>query len=710
MRVGRRPSGHWLLFAFCLVALVGMLLVQGISAHRVGASATGPTSGEGATPLAGLGPLLTAGPHGLAPLGGSPGRRIALTFDDGPSARWTPQIERVLERYRVPATFFVVGTQAAHYPDVLRSLYRNGFEIGDHTFTHADPATLSPWQANLQLGLTQSVVAGITGMRPRLFRPPYSSTTAAVTSRQARTYARLARDGYVISLTNYDGEDWQRPGVESIVRNAMPPAGRGGVVLLHDGGGNRGQTVAALDRLIPALERRGYRLVPLSDLAGLPRSAVELSSTAWERLRSGLLVGGLRTASAVTRALTVVVLLVGLLTAVRMLALLGLARRHTRHTRRAAVERGPFAPPVSILVPAHNEEVDIERSVRSLAGSDYPEFEVIVVDDGSEDSTVEIVEGLGLARVRLIVQPNAGKAAALNRGLEAARHDIVVSVDADTVFEPGTVRRLVLPLSDASVGAVSGNTKVANRRGLLGRWQHIEYVMGFNLDRRMYEVLDCMPTVPGAIGAFRAAALAEVGNFSGDTLAEDTDVTIALGRAGWRVVYAEDALAYTEAPDSLRGLWRQRYRWAYGTLQAVWKHRGAVRRADQARIGRRALPYLALFQIVLPFAAPLIDLFALYGLLFLDPLPIVGYWVAFNAFQLVLALYAFRLDRESPRPLWALPAQQLVYRQIMYLVVFQSVVSALRGIRLGWQHIARSGELELPEGRPGEVAAQESPR
>ncbi len=687
-----------------------MLLVQGISAHRVGASSTGPTTATGAAPLTGLGPLLSTGPRGLGSLGGSPGRRVALTFDDGPSARWTPQILRVLERFRVPATFFVVGTQAAHYPGVLRSAYRHGFEIGDHTYTHADLAHLPPWQADLQIGLTQSVVAGITGVRPRLFRPPYSSTVGAVTSGEAKVYARLAREGYVVSLTNYDGEDWQRPGVGAIVRNAMPRRERGGVVLLHDGGGDRRQTVAALGRLIPALERRGYRLVSLSDLAGLPRSAVELSSTGWQRLRSGVLVSGLRTASVVTRALTVVVLLVGLLTALRMLALLGLARRHTRHTRRSAGDRAPFAPPVSIVVPAYNEEIDIERSVRSLAQSDYSDLEVIVVDDGSEDRTAEIVKGLGLERVRLVVQPNAGKAAALNRGVAAARHELVVTVDADTVFERQTVRRLVQPLHDERVGAVSGNTKVSNRRRLLGRWQHIEYVMGFNLDRRMYEVLDCMPTVPGAIGAFRRAALAEVGGFSGDTLAEDTDVTLALGRARWRVVYAEDALAYTEAPATLRGLWRQRYRWAYGTLQSVWKHRGAVRHPDEARIGRRALPYLALFQIVLPFAAPLIDLFALYGLLFLDPLPVIVYWLAFNAFQLVLALYAFRLDRESPRSLWALPAQQLVYRQVMYLVVFQSVVSALRGVPLGWQHIARSGELGLPEGRPEAAPAADLAR
>src|SRR5207249_10299578 len=217
-----------------------------------------------------------------------------------------------------------------------------------------------------------------------------------------------------------------------------------------------------------------------------------------------------------------------------------------------------------------------------------------------------------------------------------ARHDLLVLVDADTVFEPETLDRLVQPFRDPGVGAVSGNTKVGNRRGLLGRWQHIEYVMGFNLDRRLYDVLQCMPTVPGAIGAFRRQALDDVGGVSAATLAEDTDLTIAIGRAGWRVVYAEDARAWTEAPSKLGQLWRQRYRWSYGTLQAVWKHKAALWRRGEERVGRRGLPYAVLFQSALPLFAPLVDVFAIYGLVFLDPFLILGFWVRFTSLQVPL--------------------------------------------------------------------------
>jgi cellulose synthase/poly-beta-1,6-N-acetylglucosamine synthase-like glycosyltransferase len=323
--------------------------------------------------------------------------------------------------------------------------------------------------------------------------------------------------------------------------------------------------------------------------------------------------------------------------------------------------------------------------------------EVVVVDDGSTDGTADIVEGLGLPGVTVVRQENGGKPAALNHGVRVARHDLVVLVDGDTRFEAETVGRLVQPFADPRVGAVSGNAKVGNRRGMLGRWQHIEYVMGFNLDRRLYDVLQCMPTVPGAVGAFRKETLDAVGGVSDDTLAEDTDLTAAVVRAGWRVVYVQEARAWTEAPATWGQLWKQRYRWCYGTLQAMWKHRRAVvERGASGRFGRRGLLAMALFQVLLPLAAPAMDAYLLYGLLFLDVRTTVLLWGAFVAAQLLTAAYAFRLDGESLRPLWALPVQQLVYRQLMYLVVVQSVFTALYGVRLPWVKLRRTGEVHLP--------------
>jgi cellulose synthase/poly-beta-1,6-N-acetylglucosamine synthase-like glycosyltransferase len=357
--------------------------------------------------------------------------------------------------------------------------------------------------------------------------------------------------------------------------------------------------------------------------------------------------------------------------------------------------------PVSIVVPAYNEREGIAAAVWSLATSNHPGTEVVVVDDGSTDGTGDIVRGLRLPNVRLVQQPNRGKASALNAGVAAASHDLIVMVDGDTIFEPDSVGRLVQPFGDPRVGAVAGNVKVGNRRGMVARWQHIEYVIGFNLDRRLYDLLQCMATVPGAIGAFRRRALADVGGVSDDSLAEDTDLTIALARAGWRVVYEESARAWTEAPATLRQLWTQRYRWSYGTMQAMWKHRAAfVERGPSGRFGRLGLPFLALFQVVLPLLAPLIDVLAVYGLFFYDATQTAAAWLGMLLLQLLTAVVAFRLDRESLRPLWVLPLQQLVYRQLMYLVIIRSAMTAIAGLRLRWQKLRRTGVVAAAAAPP----------
>ncbi|MEA2298416.1 MAG: hypothetical protein QOF77_1352 [Solirubrobacteraceae bacterium] len=692
------PLGRRLLLALVLGMLVLLLLVEGFTTKTVGASST-PVGSGGVAALRGLPPILRAGGGGLVAAEQAPGRRIALTFDDGPGTA-TPAIARILRREGVPATFFLVGSQVVRHQPVVRDLYRDGFELGNHTFTHVDPAVLPGWERHLQISLTESAISGITGVRPRLVRPPYSATTVAVTPRQEAAWASIARHGYDIVLADYDTEDWRRPGVSSIVAHVidkLPPSGQGGIVLMHDGGGVRTQTVAALPVLIAALRARGFGFVRVSDLAGLPLAAAEVPATAAQRLRGRAFDVVLAVAGAVTRVLTLLVAAITVLVALRMGLGLLLARIHVARMRRLPGDLD-HAPGVSILVPAYNEELGIERTVRSLAASTYAgTIELIVIDDGSTDATAALVAGLGLPGVRLLRQANAGKAAALNRGLAASGQPIVVTVDGDTIFEPDTLAHLVQRFREPDVGAISGNTKVGNRRGLIGHWQHIEYVMGFNLDRRMYEVLGATPTVPGAIGAFRRSALADIGGISGATLAEDTDITLDIGRVGWSVVYAGDARAWTEAPSTLRGLYRQRQRWAYGTFQSIWKHRDALWRREEGRIGSRAIPYLLLFQVLLPLAAPLIDLFAVYSIVFLDPWPIIGFWLAFNAFQMVLAWSAFGFDGESRRPLWALPVQQFVHRQLMYLVVLDAVVSALMGSRLGWHRVERTGDAEVAD-------------
>lgn len=672
-----------------LITLVLLLTVEGYRSHEIGRAGTRTADGSSAASV--QGPVVA--PDSSATTGfeslRTPARTVVLTFDDGPDPKWTPAVLDVLHRHGVPGTFFVVGSRAYEHPELLRRESAQGNEIGLHTFTHQDLSTLSPWRRRLETDLAQQAIVNATGSTSRLIRPPYSSTPAAVDSRGATTLGWLAGRGYVTVLSDVDSRDWERPGVPAVLEASLPRPGSGAVVLMHDGGGNRAQTIAALDELIPRLQAQGYRFATVDDAFATSPMTQPASRAVVVRARSlGL---AMTIAHDVVLALVWSLSLLGLLSVARALWVVAYARRHVRRTRTA------FPPPtgrpsVSVVVPAYNEAAGIVAAVRSLAASDHPELEVLVVDDGSTDGTGELVDALRLPSVRVLRQANAGKPAALNTGIAAARGDILVLVDGDTVFEPDTVRRLLAHFGNSAVGAVAGNTKVANRGGLLGRWQHLEYVVGFNLDRRLYDELHCMPTVPGAIGAFRRSVLLEVGGVSEDTLAEDTDLTMAVVRAGWRVVYAEDAHAWTEAPATLGQLWKQRYRWCYGTLQAMWKHRYSVGDAAAGRrLGRIGLPYLLMFQVLLPLLAPVVDVYAVYGVAFLNPVRVLAVWLAFVVLQAGLAAYALRLDREPIRGLWVVPLQQFVYRQLMYLVVVESVVTALTGARLRWHKLHRTG-------------------
>jgi cellulose synthase/poly-beta-1,6-N-acetylglucosamine synthase-like glycosyltransferase/peptidoglycan/xylan/chitin deacetylase (PgdA/CDA1 family) len=690
---------HWIVLGTLMVLVAVALTLQGYLRHHGGITDDSAirASGTGHVPSAVLDgkPVIDARTIDMRTSG--PSRRtIALTFDDGPDPVWTPKILEVLRRHGVHATFFVVGNEVMRHPELVRAMVADGNDVGIHTLTHTDLGAVSAWQRTIELQGAQQAVIAATGRTTSLLRPPYSSTNTAVTPAGWKAITASSAEGYLTVLSTLDSEDWQRPGAVAIEANVLPYSGSGAVVLMHDGGGDRSETVAALDRLLTQWSADRYRVTTVGDAIGV-RDTMRVADLG-ERIAAGALLTAVRVSDILVSVLAWALLISGAITLVRVVLVMTTAVRHARASER---ERRRWRPavtrePVTVIIPAYNESAGIEAAVRSIAASTHP-VEIIVVDDGSTDDTAARASALALPQVRVIRQPNAGKPAALNTGLRAASHALIVMVDGDTVFEPETITRLIRPFADPAVGAVSGNTKVANRRGVLGAWQHIEYVVGFNLDRRMFDIAQCMPTVPGAIGVFRRSALQQVGGVSDDTLAEDTDLTMALARAQWRVVYQDDARAWTEAPESLGALWRQRYRWCYGTLQAMWKHRGAmVQRGRAGKLGRRGLGYLLVLQVLLPLFAPVVDLFAIYGLIFLDPLWIVALWLGFLALQMVMAAYALALDREPMRALWALPLQQFVYRQLMYLVVIQSVFTAIAGTRLRWHRMERYGSLQVP--------------
>ncbi|WP_330344738.1 glycosyltransferase [Streptomyces longwoodensis] len=706
-----------ILAALLLLALTSVMLLDGYLRAEVGGDQrvrTGASSSEVPDAVLDGGPILTFR-GGRATTVSVPDKTIALTFDDGPNPTWTPQVLAVLEKYDVPGTFFLVGSMVSRYPGTVRNLVRQGNEVGIHTFTHVDLSYQSSARVHREITQTQLALAGAAGITTTLFRAPYSSETDAIDNYSWPVYQELGEEGYTSVFVDTDSDDWKRPGVSKIVRWATPEDGEGASVLFHDAGGERSQTIAALPEYIEKMKAKGYTFTTVSGaleeqrggaraVGGTGRlQAAHRPATGVTLYEGKALVAAVAVAEWTVPALSVGLMVVGVAVMGRFAMMLVLARRHHRQRNRRRFSWGPpVTRPVSVIVPAYNEKECIANTLESLARSTHP-IEVVVVDDGSTDGTSQIARAaadrLGMRNVRIVRQENAGKPAALNNGVRSARHDIVVMMDGDTVFEPDTVRQLVQPFADPRVGAVAGNAKVGNRDTLIGAWQHIEYVMGFNLDRRMYDLLRCMPTIPGAIGAFRREAVLEAGGMSEDTLAEDTDITIALHRAGWQVVYQEHARAWTEAPGSLKQLWSQRYRWCYGTMQALWKHRKSLTdKGPSGRFGRVGMPLVVLFQVVTPVFAPLIDVFTVYSMVFVDFRAALLAWLAVLGVQLLCAAYAFRLDREKYRYLLMMPLQQLAYRQMMYLVLIHSCVTALTGGRLRWQKLKRTGEVGTPSG------------
>ena len=651
-------------------------------------------------------------------------KAIALTFDDGPDPRWTPRILDILKAKKVPATFFVIGENALTERSLLQRMLREGHEIGNHTYTHPNLATVGRTQTLFQLNATQRLFEAFTGRTLKLFRAPYFGDAEPTTADEIIPALEAQNRGYVSVGLHVDSEDWQRPGVGRIVQNVLAgvesgsPDRSANVVLLHDSGGDRSETVAALPIVIDQLRARGYHFVPVSELAGLSPAQAMPSLSPGDYLAARVDLAVFDILGFTIEALTVLFAVALTLGIGRALVLTGLALLSAR--REAGTKRPPMVPGtfVSVLIPAYNEERVIERSVRQVLASDLVELEVIVIDDGSKDRTSEIVERLfgDEPRVRLLRLENGGKARALNQGLALARSDIVVALDADTQFEPRTIARLARWLvANPKLGAVAGNAKVGNRVNLVTKWQALEYVTAQNLERRALARLAAMTVVPGAVGAWRKQAIMEVGGYPPDTLAEDQDLTIAIQRADWEVAYDQSAIAWTEAPQSFRQLARQRFRWAYGTIQCVWKHRRIMARGRPRGLAWIGIPQAILFQLIFAAISPVIDLALVISILETvtsifqhgytsvqgDLERVAFFWLLFAGIDLTAGLIAFALEKREQWSLmlWLIP-QRFGYRQVMYYVVIKAIVQALRGPRVGWTTIARSGQVQVSTGAP----------
>jgi cellulose synthase/poly-beta-1,6-N-acetylglucosamine synthase-like glycosyltransferase/peptidoglycan/xylan/chitin deacetylase (PgdA/CDA1 family)/spore germination protein YaaH len=648
-------------------------------------------------------------------------KKIVISFDDGPDPRWTPKILDILKEKGVPAAFFVIGDEANRSPDILKREYAEGHEIGNHTFTHPKFDEISKTQIKWELNLTQRLIESTIGAKSILFRPPYGIDHQPEYAEEVAQLPYPQELGYIIVGQRIDPNDWRMPDekhqipAQEIVAGVLKQADKGNIILLHDGGGDRTQTLAALPQMIDQLREKGYEFVSVSDLIAKTRAEVMVPLSTRERLAAqadGLIFGifqWLRFAIA-TVFIVGIVLVSGRALIIGILAII-------EKLRPDHVSMPEPPPGVTVLIPAHNEETVIVQTVESVLATDLKDIQVIVVDDGSADRTLELLQSNfgGDPQVQILHQVNRGKAAALNNALSHAQTEIVITIDADTEIEPDAIRKLVRHFSHQDVGAVAGNVKVGNRSRWLTRWQALEYVTSQNMEKRAFDLLNCITVVPGALGAWRREAIEAAGGITADTVAEDADLTIAIRRLGWRVAYDEEAIAWTEAPETPGQLIRQRFRWTFGTLQSFWKHSDTLFRPKYGTLGWVALPNIFVFQIVLPLISPIIDLLFLGSLLLwglaqlhitqipqlwttADVQRSVVFFLGFLIIDVLTCVIAFALERKED---WTLLVpvllQRFYYRQLMYIVLFRSVKEAVSGRPVGWRGVEPEPPRPAPE-------------
>lgn len=632
-------------------------------------------------------------PYEVVRFGKPKAKEVVLTFDDGPDPIFTPQILDILDRNHIKGTFFIVGENAEVHPELIERMFKEGHEIGSHTFTHPNIASISALRTKMELNANQRLFQEITGHSMTLFRPPYVADAEPSTANELLPILRAQNMGYTMVGELIDPNDWQKPSSYEIARRVLQRLPYGNVILLHDSGGDRTNTVKALPVIIKDLQKRGYTFTTIGNLIGKSESVIMPSAhkdspyfvydkavfKAVHGYRSGIII------------IFYSAIILGI---IRLVILVYLSRRQVKRYREIP-DDPDFTPFVSVVIAAYNEEKVIQKTIDSILSSDYLNFELIVVDDGSKDDTFKVVKKAFQenSMVRVITKSNGGKSSAINLGIKEAKGEIIVALDADTLIAENAISLLVRHFKDKKVAAVSGNVKVGNIGNLLTNWQHIEYVTGFNLERRAFAELNCITVVPGAIGAWRKTAVEDVGYFRDDTLAEDTDITLTLLRKGNKIEFEEKAYAFTEVPEDINSLSKQRYRWTYGTLQCLWKNRDALFHGNHKSLGYIGLPNMWLYQYIYQTLSPLADILFIVALFGHHPMKAAISFVLFYVLDFLTSLYAFRLEKENPRPLTFLFLQRVLYKQLMTYVVIKAILSAISGVTVGWNKLKRNGNV-----------------
>lgn len=649
-------------------------------------------------------------------------KTIVLTFDDGPDPVYTPQILDILQQEKVPGAFFVVGIMAEENMGLILKEYNLGHEIGNHTFFHPDMSKVGAERVNFELNATRKIIESVTGHSTILFRPPYNADAEPTTSAEILPVMQSRKENYINIGESIDPEDWQ-PGIsaDQIFDAVVKQQNLGNVLLLHDAGGNREATVEALPRIIKYFKSKGYRFATIGQLIGKSRNelmpAVQLTGNQFVSSGDDLFLKSFSYGTLALNFIFIVAIILAMLRSI-FIAILAIKQKSSAKKEEQFLLQDPGMK-VSVIIPAYNEEVTVINSLNSLLKTSYKNVEFIFVDDGSKDSTVALVNQhfAALPNLKIFTKPNGGKASALNYGIQQSTADFVICIDADTQLKTDAITALMRYFYNEETAAVAGTVKVGNKNNLITNWQSIEYITAQNMDRRAFDLLNTITVVPGAIGAFRKKVIQEVGGFTTDTLAEDCDLTMRILRAGYAVRNCDQAIAYTEAPETVNMLLKQRFRWSFGVMQSFWKNRKTLLNKKYGYFGMVGMPNILIYQIILPLFSPLADLFmllsiltGLFSLSSVNSLSLAGvgslfslhngfgqvffYYCIFILVDLLFAGIAFRMEKESYKKLIYLIPQRFYWRQLMYLVLFRSIRKALRGELEGWGTLKRTGNVK----------------
>ena len=644
-------------------------------------------------------------------------KNVVLTFDDGPDPEYTPRILDILKENNVKATFFVIGDKVAKHPDIIKRMYTEGHEIENHTFNHISVRNMDNVSFEREIRATQLIIEQTIGKKPNFFRTPYNNLDGEYTAFDKEKLQVVNKQNLQISEADIDTRDWEVNNKEQIVEILVNKIkdGKSGQIMMHDSGGNRNSTVEAIGDIIKYVKNNDYQFISMSSLVADNKTSLDNytsseqvnkfdkekinNSQNWINLFLDIFFWYLR------------ICLVAVLVRFIFMICIYFIELYKRKKWPQKYVLNQM-PSVDIIVPCFNEEKVVCQTIASILACTYVNFTVIVIDDCSTDESFSSVHKVfkDHPQVKLMHKRNGGKAQALNYAIKNSKADYVICCDADTLFVPDTITNLMKHFSDNRVAGVAGFVQIGNNNNLLVNFQKQEYIYGQNFDKVGYSGLNSVIVVPGAIGAWRKSVLLEVGLLDTDTLAEDADLTIKVLRKGYKIIYDHEAISVTEAPETLKALYKQRVRWQYGNLQLIYKNRDMIFNPKYKFVGLLLMPEVLanfLFLGVLPISDIL--LFITIGKLFIstffpsstlneaidynDLLGALTFSAGYFCLYLFTYLWATYLDKSKNkwRLTWLLPLNIFLYRHFIWYVNVVVIIKAFKGLEVGWNKLPRTG-------------------